>query len=141
MIQKLKTFCVKIFEENTRKISVVPGCGYVETFIYKSLLETTQLNQQEKEIYKYFAETFLIIPKILIENCNEKTQFLIPLLLLNIGRGIDKNGKIMDVDVMESLLVKKYIYLSSLEIFKALFNVNCVISDQLSQRYLKTKFQ
>ena len=94
-----------------------------------------------KLIYKYFADTFLIIPKILIENCNEKVQFLIPLLLLNIGRGIDKNGKIMDVDVMESFLVKKYIYISSLEIFKALFSVDCVISDQLTQRYLKSNFQ
>lgn len=130
---------------------IVYGGGACETQWYTLLHNKAQTFADERrQVFIAFAECFLVIPTILLENAGVQSQLHDRLEELkaqhaqgNASFGVDKQGTICDMStlsVVEPTFLKYSVLQTCSEATSSMLKIDHVVLEQLQQRQVKTGF-
>ena len=130
-----------MIDEDDLDISILPGAGSIELYIAHQLrIKSLEFENESREIYQSVADSFEIIPKLLIQNTGNNISKLLPSLKKQISEGeflgIDKSGEFFDPSVNminDPFILKKEIYQTALECCLSLLKVDCLIREKTLQ--------
>lgn len=118
---------------------IVAGAGAIEIELYKELLKySKQFSGKEQIIIDAFAESFLVIPKTLCENCGFDEIDTIAKLISKHEKGEDKSGIngfrgvvndiIKEDGIIEPINIKSQAIMSATEISAMILRIDDIIA-------------
>lgn len=137
--------CKRTMEQEST--SVVCGGGACETQWYTLLYNKSQTcDDERRQVFACFAQCFLAVPSILLENAGASTQLYNKLEQLKahhakgqVTFGVDKQGNICDLQaVVEPTFLKHSILQTCSEATSAMLKIDHLVLEQLQQRHAKT---
>jgi chaperonin GroEL (HSP60 family) len=97
-------------------------------------VKSLDFENEKREIYQSIADSFEILPKLLIENTGENVSKILPSLKERITS--EKINQEND-PILEPFILKREIYQNALECCLSILKVDCVIQEKLQKRIIQ----